>query len=170
MRRMEGGCCTQACALACICGGKSCPRGKMLVAVKKAAREELQKQQERKRSASENAEEGINKSREGWKHLRKRNHQELLPFSPLRSTFDIYSVTFNGKGTSAEDKDDLSLLISIHPLSQRASNQPHKLNIIPLLTNRLVKSFFPCLMLISLSFFLLYLSCFVHFCSMLAAV
>lgn len=43
--------CVQACALACILRGKSWPRGKMLVAVKKAGVEELQKQQEEKPAA-----------------------------------------------------------------------------------------------------------------------
>lgn len=93
----------------------------------------------------ENAEEETKKWRRK-RHWGKRYHQAAPLASPLFSTFDIYSLTFNAKRTSADDKENLSFFIChfIFFRSQRASHWPHKLNIIPLLTNRLVKSPFPC--------------------------
>lgn len=119
----------------------------------------------------ENAEEETKKWRRK-RHWGKRYHQAAPLASPLFSTFDIYSLTFNAKRTSADDKENLSFFIrhfifSRPPAPQRASHWPHKLNIIPLLTNHLVKSPFPCFIFF---FFLPDSACFVHLCSMLTAV
>lgn len=108
--------------------------------------------------------EETKKKRKRERHWRKRYHWAVLPSSPLFATFDIYSVTFNAKRKS------LSFHLPFHPFTQRASRWPHKLNIIPLLTNHLVKSPFPCLIPPCIRLFVLYSGCFVHFCSMLAAV
>lgn len=94
-------------------------------------------------------------------HQRKHYHQALPSSSPLVFTYDIYSVTFNVKRTSADD--NLSLFICHCILSPKEHHVNHTNWILSFLTNCLIKSTFHCLII-------LYSKQCVWFCTMLAVL
>lgn len=75
----------------------------------------------------ENAEEETKKWRRK-RHWGKRYHQAAPLASPLFSTFDIYSLTFNAKRTSADDKENLSFFIR-HFIFSRPPRPPKSITL-----------------------------------------
>lgn len=89
----------QACAPACICRAKFYPLGKMLVAVKKLAQTSSRISRRESLLVSEGRRR--DKDKPSWGRHRE---EALSPHSAtVLSTYDIYSLTFNAKRTSADD-------------------------------------------------------------------
>lgn len=146
----------QACAPACICRAKFYPLGKMLVAVKKLAQTSSRISRRETLLVSEGRRR--DKDKPSWGRHRE---EALSPLSAtVLSTYDIYSLTFNAKRTSADDNLSLSFHSLSYSSSQRALHRPQKFNTILLPTSHSAKSALARPLFLSLLFIYFWQLCF----------